>query len=146
MGKADQPVPATGWLEYFHNATANAGFTGRGWKAELARALDVYDVQIGRWSRGERVPDVDSCQLLADAWRVPVVEVLVAAGHLRPDAAGLSERPTVPTTAASPELERLAALLDSDAPEHVKARIRAALSATADLIDPGPQARERPAG
>lgn len=83
--------------------------------------------------------------MLAKLWGVSPIDVLVAAGHLDPEDAQMKEPPQPPRPNPDPHLARLAALLDSDAPEDVKARIRAMLTAAADLGELSSSA-ERPTG
>lgn len=53
--------------------------------SDLARAMDRSPSMVSRWSRGERLPDPRSCDLLADALGLDRDEVLARAGH-RPEA------------------------------------------------------------
>lgn len=145
MGRAED---AGDWLEYFHANTQAwlddqvtrgllpASVKNHGWKAALSRALQVYDVQVSRWASGDRTPDVESCKALARLWKVPVVDVLVAAGHLDPEEVGMAERPKPATVRESPTLARLAEILkNKDTPPDVRARVEQILAAAADLAE-----------
>lgn len=137
MGRTAEDLEA-GWTEYFRAASEAAGFVGRGWKADLARAANISDATIGRWSRAERIPEPDSCRVLATAWRRPFLEVLVAAGHVDPEEAKMAGRPAppaVPRTLAA-EVARLQDVLDRPTTSaEAKERIRLMLRAVADLVD-----------
>jgi transcriptional regulator with XRE-family HTH domain len=49
--------------------------------SDFARRAGISPSVIGRWVRGERIPDPQSCDLIADTLGVDVDRVLVLAGH-----------------------------------------------------------------
>jgi len=49
--------------------------------ADLARRARIDPSAVGRWARNDRLPDPQSCDLLADALGVDVDRVLTLAGH-----------------------------------------------------------------
>jgi transcriptional regulator with XRE-family HTH domain len=58
----------------------------KGWTAsDFARESSVPRSTVGTWFRGERVPDPDSCDVIADVLHVDRDEVLALAGHRPPD-------------------------------------------------------------
>lgn len=58
----------------------------RGWTpADLKRNSTIGQSLISRWLRGETTPSVDNARALSEAIKRPLLEVLVAAGQLRPD-------------------------------------------------------------
>jgi transcriptional regulator with XRE-family HTH domain len=99
------------WQKYFEAATEAAEYKS---STELARASGVDDGRISKWRRGEPVPDLESCRKLARAWKRPILEVLVAAGHLNPDEARIRrpEPPPVPSRAEA-RAKRIADFMDS---------------------------------
>lgn len=54
----------------------------RDWnQTELARRLGTHSSVVSRWVRGERVPDPESVDRLADVFGLRVDDVLAIAGH-----------------------------------------------------------------
>lgn len=105
--------------------------------AELARQTGITDSAISKYRRGAAIPDIESCRRIGRAIRRPLLEVLVAAGHLEPAEARLpSAKPPVPE-AKSPEDQRLArlqAVLDNPkTPEPVRQQLQAILDAAAEM-------------
>ena len=113
------------WQQYFLDACNRAGYDThtRGWATRLAADTGLTDSAITRWRSG-RIPQVDGCRLLAKAWRVPILDVIVAAGILTADEARWNDRPT-------PDQQRLAnvqaVLDDPDAPPALRKLISAVL-------------------
>lgn len=146
MGRKSAEQPS-GWMEYFRAAcaasTPSIDPSARGWVSELARRLEMSDVTVGRWARGERVPEIDFCRALAKVWGRPTLEVLVAAGYLEPEEANLPAHPPAPRW-LPPQLERLALFLnDPDAPDALKAHIKAQIELSAGLVDDVTTSTER---
>lgn len=56
-------------------------------QTEFAERAGTVQSVVSRWIRGERLPDTDSCDRIADALGVHIDEVLVRASH-RPDING----------------------------------------------------------
>lgn len=55
---------------------------GREWtNSDLARRMGTSPSVVSRWVRGERVPDPESCDKIADVLGVDVDLVLTLAGH-----------------------------------------------------------------
>lgn len=64
-------------------------------QADLARAAKVPPSVVSRWLRGAQ-PSVENLRLLSPALRVPVRDLVVAAGHMRPEEVGLLKPPPPP--------------------------------------------------
>jgi transcriptional regulator with XRE-family HTH domain len=64
--------------------------------AELARRTGVNESQISRWLRGIGQPDLSNLRKIAPTLRRPMLQLLVAAGHLTAAEARMQELP-VPT-------------------------------------------------
>lgn len=140
MGKSGQEAASswTAWAEYFHGACTRAGYEGPGWQARLARDAGVTDSQISKWIKGPMKPDIASCRKLAQAWGRRSGEVLVKAGYMELGDLEIESLPDLPPAPINipAEVKRLLDVLNSpDAPEAVKARVRAMLAAAADLVD-----------
>lgn len=134
MGKSDGDTPPSGWLEYFQRAAEAAGYVGRGWKARLARDIDVYDSHVSRWASGERTPDIDSCVKLARALGRPLPEVLIASGRFTAEQFDMPDEQPVLPRRLSPQLERLSLMLDDPGtPAAMKAHIQALIDAALGL-------------
>lgn len=111
--------------------------------AALARATGFGESQISRWRRGITVPDVPSCRRIARVLHRPMLEVLVAAGHLEPSEARLKEAPEVPPqlTEEAQRVQRLQRVMnDPKTPDTVRDRLRALLDIADDQVE---RARER---
>lgn len=50
-------------------------------QSDLARRIGSGSGAVNQWVRGARVPSVESCWRIADAFDLPVVMVLRRAGH-----------------------------------------------------------------
>lgn len=50
--------------------------------SQLAADLGVSHVTVSRWLSGEDIPNIQSCQRLAEYCGVPIEKVLAIAGHL----------------------------------------------------------------
>jgi transcriptional regulator with XRE-family HTH domain len=85
-----------GWPAYLRSAMTARGLT----QANLARALGVNDSLVSRWLTGRNTTDVRYLRKLAPLLKVPVVELLVAAGHL--DAAEAKVPPPKPAEPPRP--------------------------------------------
>lgn len=68
--------------------------------SDFARRSDISPSVVGRWARGERIPEPASCDVIADVFGVDVDTVLTLAGH----------RPT-PHDDDAPEVSGLVALV-----------------------------------
>lgn len=117
--------PSSNWVDYFTGHLERLGLSN----AELARTTGLGDSVISKWRRGAAVPDVESCRKIARAFHRPLLEVLVAAGHLEPGEARLPA-PEAPQK-LSPDEERLERLKrvfdDPKTPEPVRDRLRSLL-------------------
>lgn len=55
----------------------------RSWhQSDLANRMQVNRSMVSKWARGERIPDPPHCRSIAEAFAVPLNEVLVLAGHV----------------------------------------------------------------
>lgn len=118
---------STPWPEYLHKAMKAAGIETA---AELSRRTGIGEAQISRWLRGQNQTDVQMIRRLSPVLKVPVVELLVAAGHIDPAEAKMKDRPEPPAVpvGAGVDPDLLVELRDAspEAIEAVKAVLRAA--------------------
>jgi transcriptional regulator with XRE-family HTH domain len=97
MIKKQQP-----FAEFLQTAMVAAGVPRA---ADLHRATGLGEPNIGRWLSG-RQPGIETLRRLSPILGVPVVQLLVAAGHLTADEAGMNEAPIVPPV-ADPDFDAL---------------------------------------
>lgn len=81
----DRMTAGMGWSGYMDAAMDSAGITSR---KDLAAKAGVDATVLGRWYRREVQPDIRNLRKFALAVRRPLLEVLVAAGHITPEEAG----------------------------------------------------------
>jgi transcriptional regulator with XRE-family HTH domain len=97
--------------------------------SELARKTGIGEAQISRWLRGQTTPDVPNLRRLSKPLRRPLLELLVAAGHVEPEEARMKDRPEPPPVpvgaGVDPELIAELAVADPAAVEAVRAVLRA---------------------
>jgi transcriptional regulator with XRE-family HTH domain len=93
--------------------------------AELHRRSGISESQISRWLRDQGAPDIETLRKVAKTLRRPVLEVVVAAGHLTSEEARLQDAPTVPEPVGS----RDAILTDQALSEAGRAMLLAAYDA-----------------
>lgn len=55
-------------------------------QVDLARKVGASTSTVSRWIAGTVIPDPASCERIADAFLLPLDDVLIAAGHKPPDA------------------------------------------------------------
>ena len=116
----------TRWVDYLEAALSKARMR----PSELARKAGVSDSVLSRWRRGESVPDVPNLRRLSRALEVPLLELMVAAGHIEPAEARMRDRPATPSAApvgAGVDPDVLADLVAADPAtlDAVKAVLRA---------------------
>lgn len=115
------------WPDYLRQAMNAAGISTA---AELSRATGIGEAQISRWLRGQSQTDVQMIRKLSPVLKVPVLELLVAAGHIEPSEAKLKaapEPPPVPVGAGvDPDVLAELAQASPEAIEAVRAVLRAA--------------------
>jgi transcriptional regulator with XRE-family HTH domain len=70
----------------------SAGLT----QAELARRSGLAESMVSRWLRGLNQPDVPNLRRVGPVLGVPMLELLVAAGHVTQDEARLRDAPRPP--------------------------------------------------
>lgn len=80
------------WASYLDASMRGAGLS----QAELARRSGLAESMVSRWLRGMNQPDVPNLRRVRPVLGVPMLELLVAAGHLTPDEAALTDRPEPP--------------------------------------------------
>ncbi len=109
MSKQEAPAD---WPTYLRAAMDAAGYTTA---SELARVSGVSEPVASRWLRGITQPDVANLRKVAPALRIPILQLLVAAGHLTVEEARLRElkvpaapvvRRGISTDGLDPEQER----------------------------------------
>lgn len=114
-----------GWPAYLRGAMAAAGMRNA---AELARAAGIGEAQVSRWLRGATTPEEKNLRRLSKALKRPMLELLVAAGHLEPEEARMKDQPAPPAAPVGGGVDpELLAELQSSAPdeiEKVKAYLR----------------------
>lgn len=64
--------------------------------SDLARASGIGEAQISRWLRGQNQPDLANLRRLSRHLGRPLLELLVAAGHLEPREAAMKDQPDPP--------------------------------------------------
>lgn len=117
------------WQNYLRAAMQAANIRNA---AELARLSGVNESQISRWLRGVGSPDLSNLRRISPVLRVPVLQLMVAAGHLTPEEAKLRDvkPPTAPpvrrgisTDGLDPEQEKaLEALVETMRSQNPAAR------------------------
>jgi transcriptional regulator with XRE-family HTH domain len=120
-------------LEYLHHhLEARFGeLNQRGAKARFAAASGLDPGSIHRYVNGHKTPDIATCRRIAQAIGRPVLEVVVAAGHLNVDEVEMRDVPPL-----SPELERLRQLrTNSKLDAHTRARLDRLLGDVAEIIE-----------
>lgn len=89
---------------------------------ELARASGVPESVISRWRNQAVTPSVEQLRRLRTPLQVPLVELLVRAGHLEHEEAALEDRPApVPIRLGVPE----ALEADPDLPDDLRSLLLA---------------------
>lgn len=115
-----------GWGSYLRKAMAAKGLGA----ADLARATGVNQSLISRWLKDEIAPSVENLRRVSKALGIPLLDLLVAAGHVEPGEARMRDRPEPPAApiGAGVDPDLLAALASAD-PAAIEA-VRAVLRAT----------------
>jgi transcriptional regulator with XRE-family HTH domain len=85
------------WDDYLRHAMALAHVQNA---AELSRRSGISESQISRWLKNRGAPDVETLRKVARVLNRPLLEVVVAAGHLTPDEARMKDAPTIPEPAS----------------------------------------------
>jgi transcriptional regulator with XRE-family HTH domain len=67
----------TGFSEWFANEMQRRKLTTR----SFAKLIGMSPVSVSRWARGDRVPDIESCQHIAHGLQISDEVVLEKAGH-----------------------------------------------------------------
>jgi len=67
----------TGFSEWFANEMQQRKLTTR----SFAKLIGMSPVSVSRWARGDRVPDIESCQHIAHGLQISDEVVLEKAGH-----------------------------------------------------------------
>jgi transcriptional regulator with XRE-family HTH domain len=102
--KQGQRLRAT-WKSEGFPAWLRARMDARRWNTvQVGRELGVYPSLVSRWLSGQRLPSIEAMHAMASAFQLPLQEVLVASGHVPPDA--------VPDDPRKRELARKIATLD----------------------------------
>lgn len=78
------PMSTTTWWDYLQKITDGAS------NVEVARKVGFHESNMSKWSRGQK-PDVEFVVKIAHAYRVNVLEALVAAGVITSADAQLHE-------------------------------------------------------
>jgi transcriptional regulator with XRE-family HTH domain len=80
------------WAAYLESAIRSSGLT----QAELARRSGLAESMVSRWLRGLNQPDVPNLRRVRPVLGVPMLELLVAAGHVTLEEAQLRDTPEPP--------------------------------------------------
>jgi transcriptional regulator with XRE-family HTH domain len=80
------------WAAYLESAIRASGLT----QAELARRSGLAESMVSRWLRGLNQPDVPNLRRVRPVLGVPMLELLVAAGHVTLEEAQLRDAPEPP--------------------------------------------------
>lgn len=80
------------WAAYLESAIRSSGLT----QAELARRSGLAESMVSRWLRGLNQPDVPNLRRVRPVLGVPMLELLVAAGHVTLEEAQLRDAPEPP--------------------------------------------------
>jgi transcriptional regulator with XRE-family HTH domain len=130
MRKPAEVVPS-GWTDYFAHWTAERGYSS----ADLVRITGMGDATVSRIRRGQGQPDVESCRKLARAWKRPMLEVLVASGHLEPAEARM-RKPQLPPepSPAEARIRRLTGYLETLPKADPKRRLLESLLDAGEII------------
>lgn len=120
------PMP---WPDYLRQAAGAAGYQTA---AALAQALGVNDSVVSRWLSGKTQTEVPMIRRLAPILRIPVLELLVAAGHIDAAEAKMKDTPKPPPVPVGSGVDpEVLAELATASPEAIEA-VRAVLRATKD--------------
>lgn len=84
---ASRVDPTASWADWLAARMAATGFTAN---SDLARATGVPDSVISRWRTSGTIPSIGQLRRLCPALQVSLLELLVAAGHLTKDEAGVT--------------------------------------------------------
>jgi transcriptional regulator with XRE-family HTH domain len=103
-------LPQGDWAGYLDAAMRSAGLS----QAELGRRSGLAESMVSRWLRGLNQPDVPNLRRVGPVLGVPMLELLVAAGHVTLAESRLRDAPQppapvrvgVPTDGLSPEQVR----------------------------------------
>lgn len=109
------------WPDYLRQAMNAAGYRTA---TSLAKALTVNDSVVSRWLNGQSQTDVQMIRRLSPLLHVPVLDLLVAAGHIAPAEARMRDQPKPPEApvGAGVDPELLAELAESRPDEIEKVR------------------------
>lgn len=77
---------------YLTEAMAAAGLS----QSELARRAGVNESPISRWLKGSNTPSIEQLRLIAPVLGVPLIDLVVSAGHLTADEVGMADHPQPP--------------------------------------------------
>ena len=137
-------VETEGWPAYLRRAMESAGYDKA---ADLARDSGVGEVQLSRWLRGANVPDVDNLRKLVRPLRIPMLELMVAAGHLSPAEARMRDRPTPPPPPSRDAFQDLLDDLSDDEARVLRGAIAGTLAGLRDEdAPPAPPVQRRATG
>lgn len=81
------------WAAYLTAAMRAAGYQRA---SDLARAAALKHPLISRWMDGTSLPDVASLRKLSGPLGIPLLELMVAAGHLTPAEVKMKAKPRPP--------------------------------------------------
>lgn len=92
MADAQSPQPLT-FGAFLRHAMNSAGLPTA---PRLGAVAGLDSSVINRWMRGKTIPTIDNLRQIAPHIRVPLRELMVVAGHMTRDEAGLDGEPTPP--------------------------------------------------
>ena len=88
-----KPSGSGSWATYLRRAMTHARVPNA---AELSRRSGISESQISRWLRDVGAPDIETLRKVGKPLRRPMLEMLVAAGHITQQEAQMKDAPTVP--------------------------------------------------
>lgn len=102
------------WASWLGERMAHVGFVSN---SDLARASGVPDSAISRWRTSGTMPSLGQLRRLVEPLQAPLLELLVAAGHLTAEEAQLRE---IAPPVRQPRGTRDAISIDPDLSEDLK--------------------------
>ncbi len=110
----DHPTPDADWAAWLARRMRQLGFDAN---SELARATGVPDSAISRWRTSGTIPTIGQLRRLVTTLQAPLLELMVAAGHLTEAEAELRE---VTAPVREPRSTSEAIDLDPELPDDLK--------------------------
>lgn len=104
----------TDFASWVAQQIANKGYKT---DAEAARHIGVPQSTIGRWKTGKKQPLAETMRKISESLNIPMQQVLVAAGYLKPEETGVVEVVSTKALTNDQLLTEIASRLVDDKPE-----------------------------